>query len=91
MSAEPDGDDRLARLNTREEPHVEADEAAAMPMLLHSVGLFREILGDLVRAIRPTGIAEIGGEGGLLTQELIAQADELDASVTCIDPARPPR
>jgi hypothetical protein len=88
MSDESHGDaSRLARLNTREEPHVEADEAAALPLLLHSVGLFREILGDLAAAIRPTGIAEIGGEGGLLTQELIAQADLLDASVTCIDPA----
>lgn len=78
---------RSARLNTRDQPHVEADEAAALPLLLHSVGLFREILGDLAAAVRPTGIAEIGGEGGLLTQELIAQADLLDASVTCIDPA----
>ncbi|MDO9408787.1 class I SAM-dependent methyltransferase [Patulibacter sp.] len=88
MSDEPHGDpSRLARLNTREEPHVEADEAAAMPLLLHSVGLFREVLGDLAAVVRPTGIAEIGGEGGLLTQELIAQAEALDASVTCIDPA----
>jgi hypothetical protein len=88
MPSEPHGAaPRLARLNTRDEPHVEADEAAALPLLLHSVGLFREILGDLAAAIRPTGIAEIGGEGGLLTQELIAQGDALDATVTCVDPA----
>jgi len=78
---------RLARLSTREEPHVEADEAAALPLLLHSVGLFREILGDLAQVVRPTNIAEIGGEGGLLTKELIAQGDLLDAGVTCVDPA----
>jgi hypothetical protein len=88
MPAEPQEDEsRLARLSTREEPHVEADEAASMPLLLHSVGLFREILGDLAQAVRPQHLAEIGGEGGLLTQELIAQADALDATVTCIDPA----
>jgi hypothetical protein len=83
----PEDASRLARLSTREEPHIEADEAAALPLLLHSVGLFREILGDLAQAVRPTHIAEIGGEGGLLTKELIAQADDLGATVTCVDPA----
>ncbi|MGX6446717.1 class I SAM-dependent methyltransferase [Patulibacter sp. S7RM1-6] len=83
----PEDVSRLARLNTREEPHIEADEAAELPLLLHSVGLFREILGELAQAVRPTNIAEIGGEGGLLTKELIAQADDLDAGVTCVDPA----
>jgi hypothetical protein len=87
MPDAPEDEERLARLSTREEPHVEADEAAALPLLLHSVGTFREILADLIDAVAPVGIAEIGGEGGLLTQELIAGAERLDASVTCIDPA----
>ena len=78
-------DARLARLSTRDEPFVEQDEAAALPLLLHSMGVLRELFGELMQAVRPTNVVEIGGEGGLLTRELLAQAEELDAGVHCVD------
>ncbi|MCK9247487.1 MAG: class I SAM-dependent methyltransferase [Solirubrobacteraceae bacterium] len=82
-----DDDSRLARLSTRDDPYVEQDEAAELPLLLHSMGVLRELFGDLVAAVRPTTVVEIGGEGGLLTRELLAHAEALDARVLCVDSA----
>jgi hypothetical protein len=80
-------DPRLARISTREQPHLEEDEAAELPLLLHSMGLLRELFGDLAQAVRPSNIVEVGGEGAGLTRELLRHADELDAGLLCVDPA----
>lgn len=57
-----------------------------VPLLLHSLAEFREIIMACLDAAGATSVVEVGGEDGTFTRELLDWADTRNASVVCIDP-----
>lgn len=60
-------------------------------LLLHSLAVFAPLITDLLDAAGARSVAEIGGEGGLFTEELLAWAGQVDGSVHCVDPVPSPQ
>ena len=56
-------------------------------LLLHSLSVFDPLIVDLLDASGARSVAEIGGEGGLFTEQLVGWAERTDATVHCVDPA----
>jgi hypothetical protein len=56
-------------------------------LLLHSLATFEPLITDVLDAAGATGVAEVGGEGGIFTEQLVAWAERVDGQVHCIDPA----
>lgn len=56
-------------------------------LLLHSLATFDPLIVDLLDATGARGVAEIGGEGGSFTEQLVDWAARSDGSVHCVDPA----
>ncbi|GAB3579199.1 hypothetical protein GCM10027445_47380 [Amycolatopsis endophytica] len=69
---------------TREDPHAQARAARQLPLLLHSLSLFREIFEIVHAHHRISTVVEVGVESG----QVSGIYAELGASaVYCIDPA----
>ncbi len=60
---------------------------ASLPLLIHSLAEFRQLIFDCLEAADARRIFEIGGEDGTFTRELLEWAEARDADVVCIDPA----
>jgi len=56
------------------------------PLLLHSLSEFRSLILPILDAVGPRRIVELGGEGGLMTEELAGWAQAHDAELHCVDP-----
>lgn len=57
------------------------------PLLLHSLAEFRSLVVPILDAVKPVRLAEIGGEGGQLTEELAAWAAAAGGELYCVEPA----
>lgn len=60
-------------------------------LLLHSLAVFEPLITDLLETTGARQVAEIGGEGGLFTQQLVAWADRADGEIHCVDPSPSPQ
>ncbi len=58
-----------------------------LPLLLHSLAEFRELVVACLDASGAKSVVEIGSEDGTFTRELLAWAADADAHVYCIDPS----
>jgi hypothetical protein len=56
---------------------------------LVSMANFLPLVGELVRALKPQVVAEIGAYRGITTQALLKMAEELDYQLHVVDPALP--
>jgi Methyltransferase domain len=55
-------------------------------LLLHSLAEFDPLITELLDLVEARSVVEIGGEGGLFTQQLVAWAEGVDGAVQCVDP-----
>ncbi|MDQ3678832.1 MAG: class I SAM-dependent methyltransferase [Actinomycetota bacterium] len=60
-------------------------------LLLHSLATFEPLITDLLETTGARQVAEIGGEGGLFTKQLVEWADRVDGEVHCVDPSPSPQ
>ncbi len=60
------------------------------PWLLHSLAEFRSLIVPILDAVAPRRVVELGGEGGLMTEELADWASVNGAQLHTIDPAPSP-
>ncbi|MBW3613749.1 MAG: class I SAM-dependent methyltransferase [Actinobacteria bacterium] len=58
-----------------------------VPLLIHSLAEFRQLIFECLEAADARRIVEIGGEDGTFTRELLAWGSSRDADVVCIDPS----
>ena len=56
-------------------------------LLLHSLAEFRQLILGSLDLVGARYVVEIGGEGGIFTQELLSWAERHEARICCIDPA----
>lgn len=74
---------RTPFVDSREDPHAQERLARETPSLLHSLSEFRWLVRDLLAAVKPDRVVEIGGEAGR------AAAAYLEAGareIVCVDP-----
>src|SRR5919198_4818841 len=57
------------------------------PLLLHSLGEFRDLVLACLEVVRPRTVVEVGGEGGTFTAALGEWAQGAGARVRCVEPA----
>ncbi len=55
--------------------------------LLHSLAAFEPLIIELLETTGARQVAEIGGEGGLFTKQLVEWADRTEGEVLCVDPS----
>jgi len=60
----PGREDVASLLGTREDPYAQSRLARELPLLLHSISEFEELITELVRVVQPDRAIEIGGETG---------------------------
>ncbi len=60
-------------------------------LLLHSLATFEPLITELLDATGARQVAEIGGEGGVFTKQLVEWADRADGEVHCVDPSPSPQ
>lgn len=63
----------------------------AVPLLIHSLSEFDQIIRTCLAIADPGVVVEVGGEEGTFTWELLKWAEGRGTSVICIDPAPHPR
>lgn len=71
-------------LDTRDQPDGQAKLAREIPLLLHSVQEFAQLVGPLIAAVEPRCVVEIGGETG---DAALAYLEAGAPEVVCVDPA----
>jgi Methyltransferase domain len=70
-------------VGTRDDPHAQARKARQLPLLLHSMSIFRELFEIIFAARKIDTVVEVGVESGKVSGMYV----ELGASaVYCIDP-----
>lgn len=56
-------------------------------LLLHSLATFEPLITGVLDAAGARRVAEVGGEGGTFTRQLLSWAERVDGDVHCVDPA----
>jgi len=71
-------------LDSRSDPDGQAGLAREMPPLLHSLSEFAPLIQDMLAAVAPERVIEIGGEAGQSAAAYLSAGAE---QVICVDPA----